>query len=121
VRRQITRIEVVRIRPRIMPRERLGKLIDDPWKVHFCERNRAGCTLRFSDPDFEAASRETLYYVRAIESPSPAVNAGNLRCESYGGACDKLDPCVGVPAEDDCLALNDERAWSSPIWVGFED
>ena len=80
-----------------------------------------GCSFRFSDPDFPEVARDTVYYVRAVEETTPAVNAGNLRC-SYdsAGRCVKMDPCVGVPASDDCLAPNEERAWSSPIFVDYE-
>ena len=56
--------------------------------------------------------------VRAVEAPSPAVNAGLLRCEKDAeGSCVKVKPCLGVPDSDDCLAETEERAWSSPIFV----
>ncbi len=70
-----------------------------------------------------SAGRDTVYYVRAIQQESPAVNAANLRC-SYDekGECVKVDPCWGdyrMDPADDCLAPNEERAWSSPIYVDF--
>jgi hypothetical protein len=60
--------------------------------------------------------------VRAIEEPSPTINADNLRCERDAeGNCVKVNPCYGddykTPAEDDCTVASEERAWSSPIFV----
>jgi hypothetical protein len=117
-RRQITRIEVVRIRPQLRPGESVDRLIEDPWKALACEPDPAGCTQTFTDPDFAREGRDALYYVRAIEAPSPAVNAGLLRCEKDAeGRCVRIDPCIGVPDSDDCLAETEERAWSSPIFL----
>jgi hypothetical protein len=117
-RRLITRIEVVRIQPQRSKGEPLEKLIEDPWKVLPCDPDPAGCRLTFTDPDFVKDGRDTLYYVRAIEAPSQAVNAGLLRCEKDAeGNCVKVKPCLGVPDSDDCLAETEERAWSSPIFV----
>jgi len=74
-----------------------------------------GCTFEFSDPDFTAAARETAYYVRALQSPTPAINGDPLRCErDAAGRCLRAHPC---PPGDDCLAPIAERAWSSPIWI----
>ncbi|MGH0036308.1 MAG: DUF3604 domain-containing protein [Myxococcota bacterium] len=120
-RRPITRIEVVRIRPRTSPDESVASLIDDPWKTILCSDGLAGCSARFEDPDFATLGRDTLYYVRAIEAPSLAVNAGNLRCErDADGACVRPNRC-GTPATvgDDCLGETEERAWSSPIYVDW--
>jgi hypothetical protein len=103
-RRLITRIEVVRIRPQRRDTERIASLIDDPWQVIPCEPDPSGCRVTFTDPDFPAAERDTLYYVRAIEAPSLAVNADMIGCRE-------------VPLEDDCLGEVEERAWSSPIFV----
>jgi hypothetical protein len=109
---------VVRIQPQRSEGEPVDQLIQDPWKVLPCEPDPAGCRLTFTDPDFVKEGRDTLYYVRAIEAPSPAVNAGLLRCEKDAqGHCVKVKPCFGVPDSDDCLAETEERAWSSPIFV----
>lgn len=120
-RKPITRIEVVRIRPQTSPGEPVAGLIDDPWKVLPCEPSQAGCVAHFEDPDFAATARDAVYYVRAIEAPSDAVNGKSLRCEyDATGNCVKVNPCYGdyrTPADDDCLAPVEERAWSSPIYV----
>jgi hypothetical protein len=76
----------------------------------------------FDDPEFLDSGRETLYYVRAVQVPTLAVNAGALRCtkRDESGRCLDVDPCYGdyrTPADDDCLAANEERAWSSPIFL----
>jgi hypothetical protein len=108
----LDRLEVVRIRRQRSSDEDLAELIDDPWRSFDCPAVGA-CTAAFSDP--EPPGPEVLYYVRAVQVPTPTVNAGNLRCE--GGDC---DPCYGdwrTPADDDCLAPAAHRAWSSPIFV----
>ncbi len=120
-RRKITRIEVVRVRPQIYAGEPIEDLIEDPWRVFQCSGRGDGCVVEFDDPDYAAQSREVVYYVRAVEEPSLAVNAGNLRC-SYDadGNCLEANPCYGdyrSDYDDDCLAPNEERAWSSPIYV----
>jgi len=118
-RRVITRIEVVRVRPQNSPGEDVGPLIDDVWRRFDCEPDPAGCSVTFSDPEFETAGRDALYYVRAIESPSQAINADLLRCDyDEAGRCISVDACTGeTPASDDCLAETEQRAWSSPIFV----
>ena len=124
-RRLITRIEVVRIRPQSEPGEPVADLIEDPWRVFPCEPDRAGCDLRFSDPDFVTTGRDTVYYVRAIQEPRPTVNAGQLRCEyDTEGRCVSVTPCFGndkTDYEDDCLTEAEERAWSSPIFLNYKE
>jgi hypothetical protein len=120
-RKRITRIEVVRIRPQATPGEPVASLIEDPWKTLPCPDDPNGCTVSFEDTDFVGAKRSTAYYVRAIEEPSPAINAANLRCTyDESGRCVEINPCWGdyrTPRSDDCLATIEERAWSSPIFV----
>ena len=117
----ITRIEVVRIRPQARQGESIAALIEDPWRRFECPSDQAGCVVEFDDPDFTVNGRDVLYYVRAIQEPTPAVNAGGLRCTyDQTGACVKVNPCYGdyrTPFNDDCLSENEERAWSSPIYV----
>ncbi len=117
-RRRITRIEVVRIRPQQRDDEPVEVLIEDPWRVLPCEGSTDACVAEWEDPGFVSGGRDVVYYVRAIQEPTPAVNAGGLRCDEDG-----CSPCWGdsrTPMEDDCLTANEERAWSSPIWVRFD-
>jgi hypothetical protein len=121
-RRRITRIEVVRIRPRVNPDEPIGDLIQDPWRTIPCAGDPAGCTVEFEDAEFLSENREVLYYVRAIQEPTPTVNADLERCikRDANGRCLEVNPCYGdyrTPKSDDCLAPSEERAWSSPIFV----
>ncbi len=120
-RRRITRIEVVRIRPRSYPDEPIASLIQDPWRTIPCAGDGEGCSVEFEDPDFVADNREVLYYVRAIQEPTMTVNAELERCtRDEAGRCIEVNPCYGdyrTPASDDCLATSEERAWSSPIFV----
>lgn len=121
-RKRITRVEVVRIRPQIRDDEDVGTLIEDPWRTFDCPAAGEGCVVEFADEEFTADGRSSLYYVRAIEEPSEAVNGANLRCRyDAQGNCVSVDPCFGdetkTPYEEDCLTPIEERAWSSPIWV----
>jgi hypothetical protein len=120
-RRVITRIEVVRIRPQKRPGEPIARLIEDPWRSFPCQPDPAGCSVTFEDSDYAGGARDTLYYVRAIEEPAPAVNAAGLRCEyDEKGECVKVNLCGASGTKDeDCLAEHEPRAWSSPIFVDY--
>jgi len=118
VRRPISRIEVVRIRPQQHADEEIAPLIEDPWKVLDCSGDPSGCQVAFSDDEYRSSGRDALYYVRAIEAPSPAVGADPLGCaKNEDGRCLEVQPCFDRPDDDDCLAETEERAWSSPIFV----
>ena len=121
VRRPITRIEIVRIRPQQVPGEPIAKLIDDPFLVLPCAGDAAGCSAEFSDPEFPTLGREALYYARVYEAPDQAINAGGIRCErDENGNCTRAELCPGAGgAADDCLAPREPRAWSSPIYVSW--
>jgi hypothetical protein len=120
-RKPIARIEVVRIRPQVRPGEPIAPLIEDAWRSFPCEPSQSGCVVQFEDAELGASGRDAVYYVRAIEPASPAVNAANLRCHyDESGRCVEVNPCYGdyrTDASDDCLAPAEERAWSSPIFV----
>jgi hypothetical protein len=80
--------------------------------------------VEFDDPEFAETGRDSVYYVRAIEEPTPTVNGGNLRTKfDEQGRAVEIDPCWGgyrTDPLDDCLADTEHRAWSSPIFVDFE-
>jgi hypothetical protein len=101
----------------------VADLIEDPWRVYACPTDPAGCSIEFDDPEFAAAGRDALYYVRAIQEPGPTINGAGLRCtRDDSGRCVSVSPCYGDPKtdyEDDCLAEAEERAWSSPIYLEF--
>ena len=114
-RRRITRIEVIRIKRQRSEGEPVADLIEDPWKTIPCPEGPELCVVEFEDPSYGELGRDLLYYVRAIQEPTPTVNGGGLRCR--GGEC---KPCYGnfrTPVEDDCLVDSEERAWSSPIFL----
>jgi hypothetical protein len=120
-RRAIRRIEVVRIRPQLRRDEPVQARIEDPWRTFACPPDPAGCSVAFQDPDFVGGARETVYYVRALQEPTPAVNGAQLRCTyDAQGRCVDVRPCYASgpdQATDDCLAPVEERAWSSPIFL----
>jgi hypothetical protein len=124
-RRQIARIEVIRIRPQSAPDETLADLIEDPWRVLPCDVDASGCSVEFEDSEYPTAGRDTVYYVRAIQEPSPTVNGAQLRCEyDETGQCVSVSPCYvddRTEYQDDCLADAEERAWSSPIFLQFAE
>jgi len=123
-RRTIDRLEIVRVRTRTKAREAMGTLIDDPWRKVDCVPSPEGCSAEFTDPDFAALSeggREIVYYARAIQEPTLAVNTGGFRCVyDDAGRCVEMNPCYEddrTSPHDDCLAENQEHAWSSPIFL----
>jgi len=120
-RRLITRIEITRIKPQQTPDENPADLIEDRWRVFDCPPDTHGCNITFEDPEFIKAQREFIYYARAIEEPSPAINGGALRCEyDDKGNCIAVNPCYGderTDFSDNCLADVEQRAWSSPVFL----
>jgi hypothetical protein len=122
VRRAIEAIEVIRIRPQLTADEPADGLIEDPWRRFDCAPDPAGCTIAFDDPDFVAAGRDALYYVRALEQPSLAQNGNPLEPER-DAAGRTLAVHLCTPERVDaggCPAPVQERAWSSPIFVDLK-
>jgi hypothetical protein len=114
----IRRIEVVRIRPQSFPNEDIRTLIEDPWRTISCPPKATDCRAEFSDDRFV---RDSVYYVRAIEEPTPMINGKNLRTRfDENGRPLAVSPCYMDPRtdpKDDCLGSVEQRAWSSPIFV----
>jgi hypothetical protein len=106
----IERIEVIKITPQVYAGEAVSPLIQDPWKSIPCQ-GTGECIVEFEDQNF---SRDSVYYVRAIQNPTPAINGSPLSQR------DNFELCKGsfqTDLEDDCLSMTNERAWSSPIYV----
>jgi hypothetical protein len=120
-RRSIAAIEVVRIRPQRDAAEDPGLLVEDPWRRFECAPDPGGCRIEFEDPEYAASGRDAVYYARALEAEAPAINGANLRTEfDAAGNALRTRPCYAdwrSSDADDCLALVQERAWSSPIFV----
>ena len=120
-RHAIAALEVVRIRPQSARGEALAPLIEDPWLRIACAPDPDGCAASFEDPEFTGSGRDAVYYVRALQEATPAINGANLRTRfDEDGNALAVEPCYGderTPADDDCLAPVQERAWSSPIFV----
>ena len=124
-RRNIDRIEVIKITPQSFEDEKIDNLIKDPWKIYKCQ-GYGECVFTFSDKEYESDQKDAVYYVRAIEETSKAINAGNLRCEEDTfGNCKETNMCYGspllTPYDEDCLESTEERAWSSPIFVDYKE
>jgi len=120
-RHPIVAIEVIRIHPQAHSGEEVGDLIEDPWMRFECEPRAEGCVVTFEDPDYTDSGRDVLYYARAIQEETPAVDGANLRTEfDAEGNAVRTSPCFGdyrTPFDEDCLAPVEERAWSSPIFL----
>lgn len=128
-RKLITRIEIIRIRPQMVEDEPIrlsdgSSRIEDVWKSIACEPSQQGCAIEFEDPDFELQARDVIYYARAIQEPSPHINGDNLRASyNENGIAISVQPCYSdnrTEKNDNCLAMQESRAWSSPIFVNHE-
>lgn len=128
-RKLITRIEIIRIRPQMIKDEPMlladgGSRIENIWKSFNCEPSQQGCAVEFDDPDFELQSRDFIYYARAIQEASPHINGANLRTRyDENGKALSVSPCYSdnrTDKTDDCLAMVEGRAWSSPLFINYQ-
>ena len=106
----IKRIEVIKVTPQIYAGEAISPLIQDPWLEFPCQ-GTGQCIVEFEDQNF---SRDSVYYVRAIQEATPAINGAPLSQR------DEFQLCKGsfrTDLEDNCLSMTNERAWSSPIYI----
>ena len=109
----IERIEIIKITPQEYQGEPIDPLIQDSWKVFDCPKTSLGCVVEFEDPEY---SRDSTYYVRAIQEATLAINGENITIDEIGDA----SICKGsykTDLDDDCLFISKERAWSSPIYL----
>ncbi len=117
----IEAIEIVRIRPQQASGEHIADRIEDPWRRFECAPDPAGCSVRFRDDSFEASDGDFVYYARALQASTPAINGAGARVAfDDEGRATSARPClagIGGDPDDDCLAPVSERAWSSPIFV----
>ncbi|MGB5811166.1 MAG: DUF3604 domain-containing protein [Polyangiales bacterium] len=112
---RITRIEVVRIVRQNRPDEDLEALIEDPWLTIPCDDEGDICEVEFEDPEYALRGRDALYYVRAIQEPTEVVNGEGTHCNE--GKCETCLADYNGDPSDDCLSTDEERAWSSPIYL----
>jgi len=119
-RHAITAIEVVRIGPQIRADEDASLRIEDPWRTIPCPAGEDGCSVAFEDPEYAGSGRDALYYVRALQEATPAINGTPLetRFDAEGNAV-AIEPCWdgNDRAAAGCPSPVQERAWSSPIFV----
>ena len=107
----IERIEIVKITPQEYAGEAITPLIQDAWKTVSCS-GKSECVVEFEDQNY---SRDSIYYVRAIQETTLAINGGGQSLAS-----NEFKLCKGsfkTDLNDDCLAPDNERAWSSPIYL----
>jgi Protein of unknown function (DUF3604) len=119
-RKAITRIEIVRIRPQVTPDEAIAPLVEHKWQVFDCPGDGTGCTVEFEDSDYSASARPTLYYARVIQEAEPLIGGDPFGCEyDDAGNCISRTYCIGenAAADNDCTAMAEPRAWSSPIYL----
>jgi len=105
----IERIEVIKITPQTYAGEAISPLIQDVWRVFPC--NSQECSIQFSDENY---SRDSVYYVRAIQEATPAINGTKPSKENGYRLC---KGSFRTNLDDDCLGDINERAWSSPIYI----
>ncbi|MRI32456.1 hypothetical protein EOPP23_05585 [Endozoicomonas sp. OPT23] len=114
----ITRIEIIKVLPRISEDEKASDLILDPWKVVECQPGQSSCEAEFTDPDFQKNGREAAYYARAVQEATPTIQGDPMGCEyNEAGECVKTNYCLGNGDTDDCISDVEHRAWSSPVYL----
>ena len=107
----IEKIEIIKITPQSYAGEAISPLIDDSWQTFSCS-SQSECLIEFEDENY---SRDSVYYARAIQESTLAIN-GN----QFTGGDEDFKLCKGsfrTELSDDCLELTGERAWSSPIYL----
>ena len=106
----IEKLEIIKITPQNYAGEAISPLIQDPWMTISCN-GLSECVTEFEDQNF---SRDSVYYVRAIQEPTLAINGSLLKDRNEFNLC---KGSFRTNLTEDCLSLVNERAWSSPIYV----
>jgi hypothetical protein len=107
----IEKIEIIKITPQSYAGEAISPLIQDAWKTISC-KGQSECIVEFEDSNY---SRDSVYYVRAIQELTPAINGKSIPPENQ-----EFKLCKGsfrTDLADNCLSDTNERAWSSPIYI----
>jgi hypothetical protein len=116
----ISAIEVIRIRPQNDRGDPVAPLIEDPWRRFPCDRDPAGCSASFEDPEYATSGRDTLYYVRVLQEPTSTLNGAPLSTQ-FDAAGNPIGTTLCWGDDENslagCPASVQERAWSSPIFV----
>ena len=76
------------------------------------QEGKSECVVTFEDQNY---TRDSVYYVRAIQEPTPAING-----KKFLAGSEEFQLCKGsfrTDLADDCLSNTNERAWSSPIYL----
>ncbi|MDC1526456.1 DUF3604 domain-containing protein [bacterium] len=107
----IDRIEIIKITPQSYAGEAVSPLIDDAWKTISCE-GKSECVIKFED---ESYTRDSVYYVRAIQESTPAINGNSSLI--YNNEFKLCKGSFRTSLADECLSDINERAWSSPIYL----
>lgn len=92
-------------------------------------QSAADCKITFTGDEITTGGRPVVYYVRAIQEPTEFINGDPMNCTRADdpgapadGRCTSTEPCRPYDAvmrdEAACKkATNNERAWSSPIYL----
>ena len=107
----LRRIEVIKITPQSYAGEAISPLINNAWRSISCN-GQSECIVDFEDENY---SRDSVYYVRAIQESTPAINGEHSLASE-----ETFKLCKGsfeTDLMDDCLGETNERAWSSPIYL----
>jgi len=107
----IERIEIIKITPQEYAGEAISPLIQDAWKTFSCS-GKSECVIEFEDENY---LRDSVYYVRAVQELTPAINGVQSKVTE-----DSFKLCKGsfrTDFSDNCLGEINERAWSSPIYL----